>query len=166
MIKNIFFMKKYFSAHCTTLRLCSEPRPVIKIINFHEKAWFSLIFIDFQGFWAEIGYPGWVAAARWGGRDGPGKSWHRPAGRRKRLKVQKHVRNVVSVVHTDCYGGWKSLNRFWSWSPKTYHSLKKWPYPMIYVYRPQNPTHVPWLRWSFWSIPATLEAKLAALHKS
>ena len=40
-------MKKYFSALCTTLRLCSEPRPVIKIINFHEKAWFSLIFIDF-----------------------------------------------------------------------------------------------------------------------
>ena len=45
--KSIFFMKKYFSALCTTLRLCSEPRPVIKIINFHEKAWFSLIFIDF-----------------------------------------------------------------------------------------------------------------------
>ena len=36
----------------------------------------------------------------------------RSAGRCRRVRVQKHVRNVASVVPTDFYGDWRSQNRF------------------------------------------------------
>ena len=40
-------------------------------------------------------------------------------GRRRRLRVQKHARHVISVVPTNFYGGWRSLKRFFENRPKS-----------------------------------------------
>ena len=48
--KIIFFMKKYFFAFCTTLRLCQSRARSWKSSIFmksHDFHWFSMIFIDF-----------------------------------------------------------------------------------------------------------------------
>ena len=45
--KKHFFMKKYFFRILHYSTALQESSPIMKIINFHEKPWFSLIFIDF-----------------------------------------------------------------------------------------------------------------------
>ncbi len=48
-----------------------------------------------------------------------------PRGRRRRPRVPKHVRNVASVVPTNFYGDWRSLNRFLEFDQKDTILLKK-----------------------------------------
>ena len=48
--KKHFFMKKYFFRILHYSTALPESSPIMKIINFHEKPWFSLIFNDFHWF--------------------------------------------------------------------------------------------------------------------
>ena len=47
-------MKKYFPRILHYSTALPESSPIMKIINFHEKPWFSLIFIDFHWFGSKI----------------------------------------------------------------------------------------------------------------
>ena len=50
--KNVFLWKIFFCILNYSTAM-SESSTVIKIINFHKKTWFSLIFIDFHWFWSK-----------------------------------------------------------------------------------------------------------------
>ena len=52
--KKHFFMKKIFFRILHYSTALPESSPIMKIINFHEKPWFSLIFNDFHWFWSKI----------------------------------------------------------------------------------------------------------------
>ena len=52
--KKHFFYEKIFFRILHYSTALPESSPIMKIINFHEKPWFSLIFIDFHWFWSKI----------------------------------------------------------------------------------------------------------------